>query len=172
LNAALCRGAATVQNKDWGAIILWKYTKPPYLETGEELYKDLVFAYDNGAKYILVFDSNEDHTQGTLRDEHLRALQQFYQYARYNPRKSHPLSERVALVLPNGYGYGFRGPNDRLWGKWEADSLSPVLWTYIYHLLDTYVLYLDIVYETRINDEPIDLPYSELVFWNGTLVRE
>src|SRR3990170_3731263 len=71
LNAALCRGAATVQNKDWGAIMLWTYTVPPYLGSGAELYKDLLLAYDNGAKYILVFDSNEDHSEGILKDEHL-----------------------------------------------------------------------------------------------------
>ena len=28
---ALVRGAATLQNKDWGAIITWKYTEAPYL---------------------------------------------------------------------------------------------------------------------------------------------
>lgn len=29
LNVALCRGAATAQNRDWGAIMTWTYTKPP-----------------------------------------------------------------------------------------------------------------------------------------------
>ena len=31
LNVALDRGAATIQNKDWGVIVAWTYTEPPYL---------------------------------------------------------------------------------------------------------------------------------------------
>ena len=66
LNIALCRGAATVQNKDWGVMITWTYTQPPYMENGTELYNDMVLAYENGAKYIIVFDSNENYTQNVL----------------------------------------------------------------------------------------------------------
>jgi hypothetical protein len=49
LNVALCRGASTVQNKEWGVIIAWTYNNPPYIESGEELYNDLRLAYENGA---------------------------------------------------------------------------------------------------------------------------
>ncbi len=63
LNVALNRGAATVHNKDWGIIITWTYTNPPYIESGTELYADLVLAYENGAKYILVFDTNKNYTK-------------------------------------------------------------------------------------------------------------
>jgi hypothetical protein len=165
LNVALCRGAATVQNKDWGAIILWTYTTPPYIESGAELYKDLILAYDNGAKYILVFDSNDNYTQGILKEEHLQALQQFWQYARDNPRKSNPVSARVAYVLPNGYGFGFRGPNDRIWGIWEADALSYNVSISVNSLLDEYGTKLDIIYDEGL------LPgnmygYSKLIYWN------
>ena len=52
LNVALCRGAATMQGKDWGAILTWTYTNPPYLESSIQLFKDLMLAYKNGAKYI------------------------------------------------------------------------------------------------------------------------
>jgi hypothetical protein len=165
LNVALCRGAATVQNKDWGAIILWTYTTPPYLESGAELYKDLILAYDNGAKYILVFDSNEDYTQGILKEEHLQALQQFWQYAQDNPRKSNPLSDRVAYVLPNGYGYGFRGPNDKIWGIWEADALSYNVSISINSLLDEYGTKLDIIYDDGLLSGNMK-GYSKLIYWN------
>lgn len=165
LNVALCRGAATVQNRDWGAIILWTYTAPPYIETGEELYKDLILAYDNGAKYILVFDSNDDHTQGILRDEHLRALQQFWQYAQANPRKSNPVSARVAFVLPNGYGYGFRGPNDKIWGLWEADDLSFNLSISVGNLLNQYATKLDIIYNDQLQPGS-NYGYSKTIYWN------
>ena len=116
LNVALCRGAATVQNKDWGVMIAWTYTQPPYIESGQELYQDLISAYDSGAKYILLFDSNKDYTHGILKAEHLEALKQFWQYAQSNPRKSYLIGERVACVLPKDYGYGFRGPNAKIWG--------------------------------------------------------
>ena len=32
MDIALCRGASTVQNKDWGVMVTWTYDKPPYLE--------------------------------------------------------------------------------------------------------------------------------------------
>jgi hypothetical protein len=124
LNVALCRGAATMQNKDWGVIITWTYTEPPYIKSGEELYKDLILAYENGAKYIVVSDWTENYTQGILKEEHLNALKQFWRYVQDNPRESEPISDRVAYVLPKDYAYGFRGPNDKIWGLWEADALS------------------------------------------------
>jgi len=165
LNAALCRGAATVQNKDWGAIILWTFTAPPYIESGAELYKDLILAYDNGAKYIVVFDSNADYTGGILTEEHLQALQQFWQYAQNNPRKSNPVSARAAYVLPNGYGYGFRGPTDKIWGLWEADALSYNISISVNSLLSEYGTKLDIIY-----DDGLELGnnygYSQLIHWD------
>ena len=66
LNIDLCRGAATVQNKDWGVMITWTYTQPPYMESRTQLYNDMVLAYENGAKYIIIFDSNENYTQNVL----------------------------------------------------------------------------------------------------------
>jgi hypothetical protein len=122
LNVALCRGAANVQNKNWGVMITWTYTQPPYLEEDNDLYDDMVLAYENGAKYILVFDSNENYTNSVIDGERLDALKQFWQYAKDNPRSSNPFRNRVAYVLPNGYGYGFRGPKDSVWGLWAADD--------------------------------------------------
>ena len=122
LNIALCRGAATVQNKDWGTMILWTYTNAPYLESASELYNDMVLAYDNGAKYICIFDTNSDYTQEILTQEHLDAMKQFWQYTQNNPRNSFPSSDRVAYVLPQDCAFGFRGPNDKIWGLWEASE--------------------------------------------------
>jgi hypothetical protein len=69
MNAALCRGAAIAQDKQWGVMITWTYSQPPYIESGEELYNDLLLAYDNGAKYILVFNSNKLYTDNILMQE-------------------------------------------------------------------------------------------------------
>jgi len=168
LNVALCRGAATVQNKEWGVMITWTYNHPPYIESGTELYNDMVIAYENGAKYILVFDSNEGYTQGILQNEHLEALKQFWQYTKENPRTTTPTNKRVAFVLPKDYAYGFRGPNDKIWGLWEQDSLSLELSQKLGSLLEEYKTDLDIIYD----DPQFDYTekYSKIYFWNSTIV--
>jgi hypothetical protein len=167
LNVALCRGAATVQNKEWGVMIAWTYTQPPYLESGSELYADLVLAYDSGAKYILVFDSNENYTQGTLGEEHFDALKRFWQYAAANPRVSDAANDRVAYVLPEGYAYGFRGPNDKIWGLWETDDLTNQICNTLGSLIKEQGNKLDVIYDEGL--EPNNTyAYSKLLFWNSS----
>ena len=146
LNVALCRGAATVQNKDWGVMICWTYNNSPFIESGSELYDDLVLAYENGAKYVVVFNSNKDHTDGILQKEHLDALKQFWDYVNDNPRTNEVSSERVAYVLPKDYGYGFRGPDDKMWGLWEIDSSSYEISVILGSLLEEYRTKLDVIY--------------------------
>lgn len=165
LNVALCRGAANVQSKEWGVMITWTYTQPPYLESGEELYDDLVLAYENGAKYILVFDTNENYTHGTLKGEHLDALKRFWQYAKNNPRTSNPIRNRVAYVLPKDYGYGFRGPNDKIWGLWEADDFSLEISTEVGGFIDIYQNRLDIIYDDGLKTDS-SYGYTRFIFWN------
>ena len=177
LNVALCRGAANVQNKEWGAILTWTYTQWPYLESGSELYNDMVLAYENGAKYIIVFDTNENYTHSILDKDaegnyeaqgHYDALKQFWQYVEDNPRSSDPIRNRVAYVLPEGYGYGFRGPDDKIWGLWEADEFSLEISTELGSLLDRYQNRLDIIYDDGL-EAGNSYGYSRLIFWNGTV---
>ena len=166
LNVALCRGAATAQNKDWGAMIAWTYNDWPYIGTGKELYEDMKLAYENGAKYVLVFDSDENYTQGILREEHLEALKQFWEYTQNNPRSSKPVNDRVAYVLPKDYGYGFRGPNDKIWGLWEADELSLEISYHLGYFLDEHGTNLDVIYDDGIEFNRL---YCKYIFWNGTI---
>jgi hypothetical protein len=168
LQIALCRGAATMHNKDWGVIITWTYNLPPYLENGKQLYDDMVFAYQNGAKYIFVFDyaSNGNYTYDILQKEHLEALKQFWQYIQNNPRKSDTTSDRVAYVLPKDYGYGFRGLNDTIWGLWPADNLSNNIWNEANNLVEKYKPKMDIIYEDNL--QFTTFRYNKLTFWNGT----
>jgi hypothetical protein len=170
LNVAFVRGAATVQNRDWGVIVTYTYNGAPYIESGEELYNDMILAYNNGANYILVFnypyDSNS--TYGILKEEHLEALRKFWNYANCNPRTSSSLSSRVAYVLPKDYAYGFRGPNDTIWGFWEADSLSYNLSVNLYNSMEQYGNRLDVIYDDGIAPNNTSL-YDEFVFWNGTV---
>ncbi len=168
LNVALCRGAATIQKKDWGVMITWTYTEPPYIESGEELYDDMILAYENGAKYIVIFDTDRDYTHGILKEEHLDALKQFWQYTQNNPRTDTVTNDRVAYVLPKGYAYGFRGPNDKIWGLWEADDFSFELCTTLGSLLGQYETKLDIIYDDGLNSSNTNA-YSKLIFWNGTI---
>ena len=168
LNVALIRGAANVQNKEWGVMITWTYTQPPYIESGTELYNDLVLAYENGAKYVLVFDTNENYTQGILKEEHLDALKRFWQYTKDNPRKSNTISGRVAYVLPKDYAYGFRGPEDKIWGLWNADDFSLEISTKLGSLLGKYGEALDIIYDDGLEANK-SYGYSKFIFWNGTV---
>jgi hypothetical protein len=167
LNTALCRGAATAQNKDWGAIITWTYTTPPYLETGTQLYDDMIYAYNSGAKYIVVFDSNEEYTQGTLMQEHLDAIKQFWSYVQDNPRENNTVASRTAVVLPATYGYGLRGPEDKIWGLWPTDNVSYALCVGVNYLLEQYGSKLDIIYDDGLNYSTTS-GYSSLIYWNDT----
>jgi hypothetical protein len=167
LNVALCRGAATVQNKDWGVIIDWTYTQLPYIESGLDLYNDMVLAYENGAKYIIVFDSDKNWTQNILQQEQLDAIKQFWQYAQANPRTISPVSDRTAYVLPADYAYGFRGPLDKIWGLWPNDSLTLDISMSVATLFQMCGNNLDIVYP----DGPQTIEsvgYRNIIYWNDT----
>jgi hypothetical protein len=165
LNVALCRGAAAVQNKEWGVIITHTYTAPPYIESGVQLYKDLIYAYDNGAKYIVVLDTNVDWTASTLTNEHYEALRQFWQYIKNNPRKTYSIGERTAYALPEGYAYGFRGPLDKIWGIWEADMTSFMLSISVGIMFEKYGSKLDIIYEDALQSGNT-YGYSNIIYWN------
>lgn len=166
LNVALCRGAANVLNKEWGTIITYTYTEPPYLGSGEQLFEDMVLAYENGAKYIVVFNSDKNYTQGILKEEHFKALKDFKQYTIENPRKHEYNQDRVAFVLPQGYGYGFRGPNDKIWGLWAADTFSFDLSQRIGDMLRKYDKELDIIYDENLE---LDSKYKKYIFWNSSI---
>jgi len=168
LQVALCRGAAAVRNKDWGVMITWTYNTLLYIESGPELYNDMVTAYQNGAKYILVFDYPKNFTYGILQEEHLEALKQFWQYVKDNPRTDNSINDRVAYVLPKDYGYGFRGPDDKIWGLWGPDELSPKIWSDVSTLVEQYKPRMDIIYEDDLQSSTFK--YSKLIFWNGTTI--
>ena len=166
LQLALCRGAATVNNADWGVIITHTYTQPPYLENASQLYNDMLYAYQNGAKFILVFDSNLNFTENILQPDQLDTMEQFWNYMHTHPQPQNSVQNRIAYVVPSGYGFGFRGPNDTIWGLWPADNLSVSIWGNVTSLLDQYGPNLDIVYEDSLQSSNVQ--YSKLVFWNGT----
>jgi hypothetical protein len=128
---ALVRGAARLQNKDWGVIVTWKYTEPPYLDRGAAIYDQMVTAYESGAKYIVLFNypKIEENPYGVLLDEHFDAMKQFWnEAAKTQSIKHNSINAEVALILPNSYGWGMRHPEDRIWGFWGPDEYSDQIW--------------------------------------------
>ena len=165
----LCRGAATAQRKDWGAIIVWKNKDPPTFKSGNEMLQDFLTAYEAGAKYVIVFNfpkNPETNPYGILKEEHFKAMRQFWTHLHHYPEEHGKTEGQVAFVLPKDYGWGMRRPDDLMWGLWPADDLSPVIWKNMNKPIEKYGLHLDIVYEdARFNFEK----YSKVYFWNTTV---
>jgi hypothetical protein len=182
LHVGLCRGAANVQNRDWGVIETWTYNNEPYLSSGAELYDDLVLGYVNGAKYAVIFDhpytSYSDY--GILTDEHFKALDDFWNYLNSNPDKHGTVNGEVAYVLPENFGFGFRGADDKIWGvesydfaerlgQWSAQELAAKVWSDVNLLIDEYGSRLDIVYSDPEFNDDLQQRYDKLFFWNQTI---
>jgi hypothetical protein len=172
---ALCRGAANVQGKDWGAIITWTYYEPPYLASGPEIYQEMLTAYSAGAKYVAVFDYPkypEDNVYGILAPEHFTAMKLFWDYVQAFPRETDgKVDGEVALVLPKDYGWGARRSGyvkeDRIWGFWPEDEKILIIGENMKKLMSRYGLRLDIIF-----DDPqfnYKEKYSEIYFWNSTI---
>jgi hypothetical protein len=169
-NIALGRGAANVQGKDWGAIITWTYQHPPYLASGPQILQDMLTAYQSGAKYVIVFNYPrypETNPYGILAEEHFTAMEMFWNQIHASPRSaSGKIVGQVAFVLPKNYGWGMRNPNDKIWGFWPPDDLSPLIWDNMNKLITKYGLKLDVIY-----DDPqfnFEEKYSKIYFWNST----
>jgi hypothetical protein len=172
---ALCRGAANVQGKDWGAIITWTYYEPPYLASGPEIYQEMLTAYCAGAKYVAVFNYPkypEDNVYGILDEKHFTAMKLFWDYVQAFPRETNGKVEgEVALVLPKDYGWGARRSGyvkeDRIWGFWPEDEKIWIIGENMRKLMNRYGLRLDIIF-----DDPqfnYKEKYSEIYFWNSTI---
>ncbi len=172
---ALCRGAADVQEKDWGAIITWTYSEPPYIASNLEIYHEMVTAYSAGADYVIVFDFPkypEDNVYGILDEHHFEAMELFWEYTQTFPRETYGQVEgEVALVLPKDYGWGTRRTQnfveDRIWGFWPEDEKILTIGQNMKKLLSMYGLKLDIIY-----DDPqfnYAEKYSKIYLWNSTI---
>lgn len=171
----LCRGAATVQQKDWGAIIVWndvdrenKQHKGDY-KSGPEMLQDMFSAYANGANYIIIFNYPTDppgNPFGILTEEHFEAIEQFWNHMQENPEQHGSIKGEVALVLPENYAWGMRRPDDKIWGYWGPDEKSQQIWDISQKLLDEYGSKLDIVYED--SNFSIKDSYNEVYYWNST----
>lgn len=174
LNTALCRGAATMHSKEWGVMITYTYDMWPYLANGTEIYQDMVTAYQNGAKYIVLFDyaKNQDTnvTHSILQPQHLEALKQFWQYVKEHPRADFAVEDRMAYVLPKDYGNGFRGPSDSIWGLFPTDNQSSKIWNDLNKWINPNEPAIDVIYEDTLQYGTAN--YTKIVFWNGTTITK
>ncbi len=168
-NIALGRGAANVQDKEWGAIITWTYDQHPYLENGTRLLDDMVTAYQAGAKYVIVFNFPHEQPFGILEEEHFIAMETFWDMTRSPHQNSlEKVAGEVAFVLPKDYGWGMRWQDDNIWfPEWGPDAHSQQIWDNMNKLIDKYGLRLDIIY----NDTRFDFTekYSEIIYWNSEI---
>jgi hypothetical protein len=183
LHIALCRGAATVLNRDWGIIETWTYDNAPYLTSAENLFDDLVLAYRNGAKYAVIFNHPDTSFSdyGILTEEHFDILEVFWNYIKDNPNEYGIEAAKVAYILPENFGYGFRNNNDKIWGleideftedqwgDWNSTVLTKKVWNDINHLLLKYGSRLDIIYSNYLSKIDLQKKYETLFLWNQTI---
>ncbi len=168
---ALVKGAARIQNKEWGAMITWKYDSAPYLDEGYQIYNQMMAAYQAGAKFITVFNYPYDgENYGTLKNDQFIYLYKFWNdiTTQEIPDLSSP---SAALVLPKDFGWGMRHPNDTIWGFWTTttDNRTTQIARVASMLLDYYGIQLDIVYE----DPAFPIVkggYRHLYYWNSTAI--
>ena len=165
----LCRGAADVQGKEWGAILTYTSNDaPPYLENGTAMLTDMLTAYRAGAKYIIVFNYPtypETNPYGILTEGQFDSMKDFWNQIHSCQKDTFgKATAQVALVLPKDYGWGMRTSTDKIWGLWEPDNLSPLIWAKMNELLEMYQLRLDIIY----NDTSFAFneKYSKIYYWN------
>ena len=167
---ASVRGAANLQSKDWGVIITWEYSQPPYLVNGTRMYEQMRLAYENGAKYIVVFNYPtfpEGNSFGILQDDHFEALQRFWNDTVNNQTLSQGVIKAdTALVLPENYGWGLRNLQDNIWGLWQADTLSSQVWASMQNAIATYGSKLDIIYDNHMFSA--EKNYTKIIYWNQT----
>ena len=163
----LVRGAATLQGKSWGTIITWKYTHPPYLTSGAEMFEQMKTSYEAGAEYVIIFNYSEDPTNpNTLQEEHFRALERFWHDVVQNSEVIHGgIKAEAVLVLPQNYGWGMRAKDDNIWGLWPADEATVEIWSQIESKIDQYGLKLDIVFKD--SNYPVTGKYDH-IYYCGT----
>ncbi|HII85113.1 TPA: hypothetical protein HA273_00685 [Candidatus Bathyarchaeota archaeon] len=169
----LVKGAARTQNKEWGVIITWKYGDYPYLDSGDQIYNQMMTAYQAGADYIVMFNYPilEGNDYGLMEEEHFLALERFWNDAieetRIHPADDSSVTEAV-LVLPRNYGWGMRRPDDLIWGFWGPDEKSIPIGTLMGKLIAKYGVDLEIIYEDSAYSI-LKSKYKNVYYWNSTL---
>lgn len=172
LTIALDRGAAESFNKEWGTIITYSSQQPPYLENGTVMLQDMLTSYQAGANYIIVFNYPTypaTNPYGILTQDQFNAMQNFWNQIHSNPGTFDSSKAKVAYVLPENYGFGFRNPNDTIWGLFPANALSSKIYNDTRFLLGKYGTNLNIIYDDPAVIDPTLKDYGKVFYWNQTI---
>jgi hypothetical protein len=174
---AMVRGAANMQNKDWGITVTWSNSTPPppYLGPAGEIYDQMLTAYKSGAKYELIFDYPtypDGNPYGILNSTYFNMFEKFWKDIHSMPSETQGmLKPETALVLPHNYGWGMRNPDDKIWGAWgpkdKPPVISPQIWNISRILLSQHSYSLDIIYDDNLY--PIGNKYTKVYYWNSTV---
>jgi hypothetical protein len=150
-------------------IPLFLFSEPPYFESGNELYADLSLAYSAGAKYALVFSYPNTTYYGILTEEHFAALQKFWNTLNSNSESLGSNPPTAAYIVPEYYGFGFRSPDDTIWGLFSADNLSAKIYNDVNALTSKYGSRFDILYDDPAITTLLLRNYTSLYYWNQTI---
>jgi hypothetical protein len=71
-------------------------------------------------------------------------------------------------VVPDNYGWGFRNPQDTIWGVWSADEDSQRIWEDVNGLVQTYGDDFDILVGSPWTQVFGRDHYDTLIWWNST----
>ncbi len=165
---ALVRGAADMQDKNWGVMIEPASQSPLSLQRGGQMFNELRQAYENGAEYAAVFNySPSGNGTGLLQDEQFALIQKFWTDVVRNPKVTNNVTAQDALVLPNDYGWGMGNQKNTIWGLWGPDNDTSQVWNALQTSLAKCGSKLDIVYADPAH--PTAGRYQHVYYWNQTI---
>lgn len=144
-------------------MITWTCTHSPYIESEEELYDDMVTAYDAGAKYVILFSHPQIGPYGTLTEKHFEAIKRFNDFVSATPQKDSSNTDKIAYVVPRNFGWGFRNENDTVWGIWDADRNATKIWNDVKNLTQKYGYNFDIIYNDTLTYYTWKNHYNSLI---------
>jgi len=135
------------------------------------MFSDLSLAYSAGATYEVVFSYPDITGYGTLTPDDFEALQVFWSDIHTNPGQFGSNPAEAAYVLPANFGFGFRNPDDTIWGLFPAtnDTSTGKIWNDTQILLATYDSKLNIIYDSPDVIGPTLNDYTKVFYWNQTI---
>ncbi len=144
LQISLCRGAATAQGKDWGIMVTTETDNGQVMESGPELYDDLVLGYNSGAKYAIVFDyalavspssqriePYQPYEYRIVQERTLRSAQELLESMFSKTQASTVASKRTRLSSfrkTSVLAFATR-KGDTVWGVFNSSVYSQAMWT-------------------------------------------
>jgi len=103
-----------------------------------------------------------------LTQEHFDALKDFHNYvANHAPRNADYHEVTTAYVLPADYGFGFRYPQDSIWGLWSSNDTTQKIYSDVEALIAQKRTGFDVVYDYPGLVSDAMGRYDVFVFWNG-----